>query len=60
MFTDDSAISHQAVLRGASLEPVGDIVMADVAREATNELIDHVDALGIPEHGTVHIAPVTT
>lgn len=60
VFTDDPAVSHLAVLRGASLEPVGDIVLADVAREATNELIDRLDALGIPESGTIHIEPVTT
>ena len=35
-------------------------MLADVAREATNELIDRLDALGIPECGTIHIEPVTT
>lgn len=58
-FAGDPAVSQLAVLRGASLEPAGDIVLADVAREATNELIDHLDALGVPEHGTIHIEPVT-
>ena len=37
VFTDDPAVSHLAVLRGASLQPAGDIVLADVAREAANE-----------------------
>jgi uncharacterized hydrophobic protein (TIGR00271 family) len=60
VFTDDPAVSHLAVLRGASLEPEGDIVLADVAREATNEHIDRLVALGIPESGTIHIEPVTT
>ena len=60
VFTDDPAVSHLAVLRGASLEPAGDIVLADVAREAANELLDRLDALNIPEHGTIHIEPVTT
>ncbi|GEP32681.1 hypothetical protein NSZ01_04490 [Nocardioides szechwanensis] len=60
VFTDDPAVSQLAVLRGASLEPVGDIVMADVAREATNEILDQLIALGIPECGTIHIEPVTT
>ena len=60
VFTDDPAVSHLAVLRGASVEPAGDIVLADVAREATNEIIDRLDALGVPEHGTIHVEPVTT
>ena len=60
VFSGDPAVSNLAVLRGASLEPVGDIVLADVAREATNELIDRLDAIGIPEQGTIHIEPVTT
>jgi len=60
VFAGDPAVSHLAVLRGASVEPAGDIVLADVAREATNEIIDRLDAIGIPEHGTIHIEPVTT
>ena len=60
VFSGDPAVSQLAVLRGASVEPPGDIVLADAAREATNELIDRLDALGIPECGTIHIEPVTT
>ena len=60
VFTGDPAVSQLAVLRGASLEPAGDIVLADVAREATNELVDQLIDLGIPECGTIHIEPVTT
>lgn len=60
VFTGDPAVSHLAVLRGASLAPVGDVVQADVAREAVNELLDRLDGLGIPQCGTIHIEPVTT
>ncbi|WP_134741105.1 DUF389 domain-containing protein [Nocardioides sp. 503] len=60
LFADDPAVSQLAVMRGASLEPVGDIVLADVAREAANELLDRLDALGVPECGTIHVDPVTT
>ena len=59
VFDGDPAVSHLSILRGASLVPVGDIVMVDVAREATNELIKRLDDLGVPEHGTVHVEPVT-
>ena len=60
LFRSDPAVSHLAVLRGASLEPEGDIVLADVAREATNEHVDRLIAIGIPDQGTLHIEPVTT
>ncbi|WP_182526812.1 DUF389 domain-containing protein [Nocardioides dongkuii] len=60
VFAGDPAVSHLAVLRGASLEPVGDIVLADLAREAANELIDRLIGLGLAEHGGIHIEPVTT
>ncbi len=60
VFEDDPAVSSLAVLRGASVRPAGDVVLADVAREAANELVDKLDGLGIPQVGTVHIDPVTT
>lgn len=57
---DDPAISALAVLPGASLAPAGDIVLADVAREAVNEVVDRLVELGVPEQGTLHVDPVTT
>jgi uncharacterized hydrophobic protein (TIGR00271 family) len=60
VFVDDPAVSQLAVIEGASRVPVGDIVHVDVAREAANELIDRLDALDLPQHGTIHVEPVTT
>lgn len=60
VFSADPAVSQLAVLRGASIAPAGDIVLADVAREATDDLVDRLRVLGIPESGTIHIEPVTT
>jgi len=60
VFTDDPAVSNLSVLRDASLQPAGDLVLADVAREAANELVEQLDALGLPERGTIHVEPVTT
>jgi uncharacterized hydrophobic protein (TIGR00271 family) len=54
----DPAVSSLAVVRGASLRPVGDVVHADVAREAANDLVDRLRDLGVHEEGTVHIEPV--
>jgi uncharacterized hydrophobic protein (TIGR00271 family) len=56
----DPAVSQVAVLAGAAVQPPGDIVLADVAREAVNEIMDRLDALGVPQSGTIHAEPVTT
>ncbi|WP_030567304.1 DUF389 domain-containing protein [Streptomyces aureocirculatus] len=45
--------AHLAVVSGAARNPVGDIVMCDVAREAGDELIDGLRALKIDEHGSI-------
>jgi uncharacterized hydrophobic protein (TIGR00271 family) len=60
VFSGDPAVSQLAVLRGASIEPVGDIVMADVAREAADQIVERLQALGVAECGTIHLEPVTT
>ncbi len=60
VFAHDPAVSNLAVMRGAAIKPLGDIVLADVAREAANEIIERLDALGVPQAGTVHVEPVDT
>lgn len=60
VFTDDPAVSGLALLRGASIQPEGDIVLADVAREAANDITDALEALKVPKRGTIHVEPVTT
>ena len=57
---DDPAVSSLAVLKGASLQPEGDLVEADVAREGANEIIDQLEALDVARTGTVHVQPVRT
>lgn len=58
VFSGNEAVSQLAIMRGASLEPAGDIVMADVAREAANDVVDRLDDLGLGECGTIHMEPV--
>jgi uncharacterized hydrophobic protein (TIGR00271 family) len=57
-FSRDGAVSQLAVMRGASIQPAGDIVLADVAREGANEIVDRLDRLGVPEVGTIHVDAV--
>jgi uncharacterized hydrophobic protein (TIGR00271 family) len=56
----DPGVSSLAVVRGASVRPAGDLVMADVAREAANDVVDALHELGIHREGTLHIEPVGT
>ncbi len=60
LFEDDDAVSQLAVLEGVSRRPVGDIVLVDVAREAADNFIERLEALGIPECGTIHVEKVST
>jgi uncharacterized hydrophobic protein (TIGR00271 family) len=60
VLADSAAVSTLAVLRGAAVRPVGDVVQADVAREGANVLVDRLRDLGVHHDGTLQIEPVTT
>ena len=40
--------------------PEGDVIEADIAREACDAVVEELRALGVPEVGTVHLDPVQT
>ncbi|MFD8102084.1 DUF389 domain-containing protein [Nocardia fluminea] len=56
----DTGVTHLTVARGIALEPLGDLVQADVAREAGNKVLADVKALGIVHTGGITLEPVTT
>ena len=56
----DTSVSSLSVIRNASLMPAGDVVMADVAREGANVIIDGLRELGVHQGGALHVEPVTT
>jgi uncharacterized hydrophobic protein (TIGR00271 family) len=58
MLQEDPAVSSLTRIRGASLKPAGDVVEADVAREATNDVVDRLKALDVHGCGSVSIEPV--
>ena len=45
--------THIVQLRGAAVEPAGDVVEADLAREATDEVINELCRLGIERDGGI-------
>jgi uncharacterized hydrophobic protein (TIGR00271 family) len=57
---EDPGVSSLAVVHGASLRPVGDLVMADVAREAANDVVGALRELGIHREGSLRLEPVGT
>ena len=57
---EDPCVSGLAVVRDAAIRPAGDLVFADVPREAANDVISRLRALGVHREGTIEIQPVTT
>ena len=57
---EDPSVSGLAVIRGAAVRPTGDLVLADIAREAANDVIQRLRALGLHREGTIEIQPVCT
>ncbi|KRE57055.1 DUF389 domain-containing protein [Phycicoccus sp. Soil748] len=52
------AVANLALTRGGSLKPAGDLVEADVAREATDDLLRALDRLGLHDRGGITILAV--
>lgn len=53
-------VSSLAVLPDVSLKPAGDLIMADIPREAANQIIDELRTVGIQHEGAIQIDPVPT
>ncbi|THA74901.1 DUF389 domain-containing protein [Streptomyces sp. A0642] len=47
--------AHLAVLPGVARDPVGDVVLCDVAREAGDELIGALRRLGVDKYGAITV-----
>ncbi|MFI6566382.1 DUF389 domain-containing protein [Streptomyces sp. NPDC050534] len=50
--------AHLVVLPGAARDPAGDLVLCDVAREAGDELIGELRALGLHETGSIAVEDI--
>ena len=60
LLTDDPAVSSLTLVRGASIRPVGDVIEADVAREASDDVVTRLQALDVHRVGTLQVEPVRT
>ncbi|MGY1733429.1 DUF389 domain-containing protein [Geodermatophilus sp. SYSU D01045] len=60
LFTRCPGTAHLAVLPGASVEPPGDLVLADVARESADALVGGLRELHVDRDGGIAIEAVDT
>lgn len=51
----DRAVSSLACHRSAALKPEGDLILADIAREGVNEVVDLLRGLDVHRKGTIHV-----
>ena len=58
LFEGDPGTAHLAVLPGASVSPVGDLVLADVARESADALVGALRELDVHRDGAIAITSV--
>lgn len=53
LLREDSATANLTLHAGAALDPVGDVVLCDVAREGVNDLIEGLRGLNVHHDGSI-------
>jgi len=56
----DAGVTNLVVHRGVVVEPPGDLLEADVAREAVDSVVDDLQELGLESTGSIVLEPVDT
>lgn len=60
VLTGDEGVSEVACMRAVAAPPATDLLFAEVAREAADDVIGRLYRMGVGEHGAVQIEPVRT
>jgi uncharacterized hydrophobic protein (TIGR00271 family) len=60
LLTANPGVTHLVVHRGAALDPGGDEITADIARESANDVVDGLKALGVKERGAITLDVIDT
>lgn len=60
LYRHTAGVAHIVVHRGAAVEPAGDLITADVAREAADEVVGGLKALGLADDGAITIELLDT
>jgi uncharacterized hydrophobic protein (TIGR00271 family) len=56
----NAGVAHLVVHRDAALDPAGDEITADIARECANDVIEALKELGVKERGAITLDVVDT
>ena len=54
----EPAVANLVVHRGAAVDPAGDVVIADVARESANEVLRELKTMGLDKNGSIALDAV--
>lgn len=57
---EEPGVAHLVVHRGAAVSPPGDLIEADIAREAADDVLDRLCGLGIDRAGGITLAELDT
>jgi uncharacterized hydrophobic protein (TIGR00271 family) len=60
LYRSRHGVTNVVVHRGAAIDPAGDLITADVAREAANALIDGLKARGVDQDGAITMEALDT
>lgn len=60
LLRQDPAVTSLSYVPDAVLVPEGDLVEADLPREAVNEVVDALREIGVQHEGAIHVIPVAT
>ncbi len=60
LLRDEPGATHVVVVPGGAVEPAGDLVEADLAREAVDGLVEDLRGLGIVRDGGIDLLPLHT
>ena len=58
LLVQDARVTNVLVMPGASLDPPGDAMFCDVAREAASDVLGRLRSLGLDDAGTIAIEDV--
>ncbi|HEY9375588.1 MAG TPA: DUF389 domain-containing protein [Jiangellaceae bacterium] len=58
LLADTVGVTNVIVIDGAARDPAGDVVLCDVAREAADQLVDGLAALGLEQDGSISIEEI--
>jgi uncharacterized hydrophobic protein (TIGR00271 family) len=60
MLRGHEGATHLVLLPGAALSPKGDVIEADVAREAADDVLERLHALQVDQHGAITLEQLDT